>query len=203
MRFRTFIPYLLVFFYACSGNSKKVSQKQLPDSMAHAKEETRTFKEDQSQFPEWIRTLYERKITDTIFHNDTTIGIIFFHPLTDSTSYCIYAIMDGVSSTIMLATQKNKKPFKEMEIGNETDTDLSWTYSSSTTFEYDSIKGIIRSIEYNETAEPAYLVKDENGVERYKEGYNLENVPTIKDSVITRIKIDSTGNLTVIKNDKR
>jgi hypothetical protein len=180
-----------------------VSEKQSPDSIGYGTEKTRTFLEDQSQFPEWISKLHERKITDTIFHNDTTIGIIFFHPLTDSTSYCIYAIMDGISSTIMLATQKNKKPFKEMEIGNETDTDLSWTYSSSTIYEHDSIKGIIKSIEYSETAEPAYLVKDENGVERYKEGYNLENVPTIKDSVITRIKIDSTGNLIVIKNDRR
>src|SRR5688572_25361831 len=67
--------------------------------------------------PLWIRHLYE--LNDGEFLNDAVPVVTFFKRLSDSASYCIYQVDDGVCQMTFVATQKNKKKYKSSKIGNE------------------------------------------------------------------------------------
>lgn len=202
MKLVVLISFLFVeFLYSCSGHSIKADKNQARDTSGSPKNAIITPSGvGEPSFPAWLKALYEKEIRDTVTYWNTKSLVIYFHQLTDSTSYCIYEIQDNVSSRKMLATQRNQKLYKEMAIGVESDIDYSWTYYSYTTYEFDSSNLHFTSIEHNIQAKPEYLKKDKTGIERFKDGYDLENVKTNEDSVVTRIKIDSSADIIVTKN---
>lgn len=147
-------------------------------------------------FPVWVKNLYE--INNGEFLNDPIPEIIYFKRLSDSTSYCLYEVNDGVCLITFVATQKNKKHYKKLKVGDECDADFSQPSYSYTEYEHDSLTRNIKMTTYVEKAKAKYLVKDGN-FERFKEGYNFENVETIHYSMIKKIKVSPSGNIIVQK----
>jgi len=64
-------------------------------------------------FPVWVKNLYE--INNDEFLNDAIPEIIYFKRLSDSISYCLYEVSDGVCLITFVATQKNKSITKNSE----------------------------------------------------------------------------------------
>jgi len=147
-------------------------------------------------FPAWVKNLYE--INSGEFLNDAIPEIIYFKRLSDSTSYCLYEVSDGVCLITFVATQKNKKHYKKFKVGNECDADFSQPSYSYTEYEHDSLPRNIKMTTYVEKAKAKYLVKDGN-FERFKEGYNFESAETIHYSMVKKIKITYGGNIIVQK----
>jgi hypothetical protein len=144
--------------------------------------------------PIWTKTLYEVRSTE--FRNRAVPVIIFFKKLSDTTSYCVYEVNDGLCQLTFVATQRNRRDFKRAKIGNICDADFSLPIYTYTIYKHDSLNRIIRSIEHVQKAKDKYLVKDEKG-ERFKQGYNLDNVETIKYSTTSTVVVSKDGNLTV------
>ena len=147
--------------------------------------------------PVWTKNLYE--VRGNEFRNRAVPVIVFFRRLSDSTSYCVYEVNDGICQMTFVATQRNKKDFKRFKIGNVCDADFSIPEYTYTIYKHDSLNRTIRSIDHVERAKDKYLVKDQKG-ERFKQGYNLDNVETIKHSSINTVIISRDGNLTVKKS---
>ena len=74
-------------------------------------------------FPAWVKKLYE--LNNGQFLNDAIPEIIYFKRLSDSTSYCLYEVSDGVCLITFVATQKNKNHYKKLKVGDECDADFS------------------------------------------------------------------------------
>jgi hypothetical protein len=74
-------------------------------------------------FPVWVKNLYE--INNDEFLNDAIPEIIYFKRLSDSISYCLYEVSDGVCLITFVATQKNKNHYKKLKVGNQCDADFS------------------------------------------------------------------------------
>jgi hypothetical protein len=146
--------------------------------------------------PIWTKNLYEVRSTE--FRNRAVPVIIFFRKLSDSTSYCVYEVNDGLCQLTFVATQRNRRDFKRAKIGNICDADFSLPIYAYTIFKLDSLNRTIRSIEHVQKAKDKYLVKDEKG-ERFKQGYNLDNVETLKYSTTSTVVVNKDGNLTVKK----
>lgn len=146
--------------------------------------------------PIWTKTLYE--VHSTEFRNRAAPMVIFFRKLSDTTSYCVYEVNDGVCQITFVATQRNRKDFKRAKIGNICDADFSIPTYSYTIYKHDSLNRVIRSIDHVQKAKEKYLVKDEKG-ERFKQGYNLDNVETLKYTTSSTVIINKDGNLTVKK----
>ena len=147
-------------------------------------------------FPVWVKNLYE--INNDEFLNDAIPEIIYFKRLSDSISYCLYEASDGVCLMTFVATQKNRKHYKKLEVGNECDADFSQPSYSYTEYEHDSLTRNIKMTTYVEKAKPKYLVKEGNFL-RFKDGYTFESAETIHYSMIKKIKISSGGNIIVLK----
>jgi hypothetical protein len=148
---------------------------------------------DHDSIPVWIRQIYEVK-NDSEFLNAAVPVVTFYKRLTDSTSYCLYKVDDGVCHTTFVATQKNKKKFKRSKIGNECDEDFANPQYSSTSFEHDPAKRSILVTTDVEKAKEKYLAE---GI--FKPGYNMENAETINYTLIKILSISLTGNL-ITKN---
>jgi hypothetical protein len=146
--------------------------------------------------PIWTKSLYE--VHSTEFRNRAVPVVIFFRKLSDTTSYCVYEVNDGVCQLTFVATQRNRRDFKRAKIGNICDADFSLPTYSYTIYKHDSLNRIIRSIEHFQKAKDKYLVKDEKG-ERFKQGYNLDNAETVKSSTTSTVVINKDGSL-VVKN---
>ena len=144
--------------------------------------------------PVWTRSLYEVRSTE--FRNRAVPAIIFFKKLSDTTSYCVYEVNDGVCQLTFVATQRNRKDYKRAKIGNICDADFALPMYSYTIYKHDSLNRTIRSVEHVQKAKDKYLVKDEKG-ERFKQGYNLDNVETIKYTTTSTVVVSKDGNLTV------
>jgi hypothetical protein len=144
--------------------------------------------------PIWTKNLYEVRSTE--FRNRAVPVIIFFKKLSDTTSYCVYEVNDGVCQLTFLATQRNRKDFKRLKIGNICDADFSSPIYSYTIYKHDSANRTIRSIEHVQKAKDKYVVKDQKG-DRFKQGYNLDNVETLKYSTSSTVVVNKDGNLTV------
>ena len=147
-------------------------------------------------FPIWVKNLYE--INNDEFLNDAIPEIIFFKRISDSISYCLYEVSDGVCLITFVATQKNKKHYKKLKVGNQCDADFSQPSYSYTEYEHNSLTRSIKMTTYIEKAKAKYLIKDGN-FERFKKGYNFESAETIHYSMIKKIKISSGGNIIVQK----
>ena len=147
-------------------------------------------------FPLWVKNLYE--INNDEFLNDAIPEIIYFKRLSDSISYCLYEVSDGVCLITFVATQKNKKHYKKLEVGNQCDADFSQPSYSYTEYEHDALSRGIKMTTYVEKAKAKYLVKEGNFL-RFKDGYNFENAETIHYSMIKKIKISAGGNIIVQK----
>jgi hypothetical protein len=145
--------------------------------------------------PAWTRQLYE-------VHNDELNAampvVTFFQKLSDSTSYCLYEVDDGVCRMTFVATQKHKTKYKRSKIGNECDEDFANHIYSSTTYEHDSIKRFIMVTTNVEKAKSTYLTT-ENGKTVFKKGYDMENAETISYSTTKVITISISGNI-IAKN---
>ena len=146
--------------------------------------------------PIWTKNLYE--VHSTEFRNRAVPVIIFFKKLSDTTSYCVYEVNDGVCQITFVATQRNRRDFKRAKIGNICDADFSLPTYAYTIYKHDSLNRTIRSIDHVQKAKEKYLVKDEKG-ERFKQGYNLDNVETLKYSTTSTVIINKDGNLIVKK----
>ena len=144
--------------------------------------------------PDWVKKIYE--IDNEEFLNDAIPSVIFFNQLSDSTSYCLFEVSDGVCLITFVATQKNKKHFKKFKIGNECDADFSKPEYSWADYEHDTTRQIIKSTNHIEKAKSKFLINESNGI-RFKEGYDLETAETIKYSIISIITIRRTGNIIV------
>jgi len=144
---------------------------------------------DHDSIPVWIRQIYEVK-NDSEFLNSAVPVVTFYKRLSDSTSYCLYEVDDGVCHTTFVATQKNKKKFKRSKIGNECDEDFANPQYSSTSFEHDPIKRSIVVTTDVEKAKEKYLAE---GV--FKPGYDMENAETINYTLTKTISISLSGNL--------
>ena len=111
-------------------------------------------------FPTWVKNLYETDSND--FLNNAIPSIIFFKQLTDSTSYCLYNVDDGVCLMTFVATQKNRQHYKRYKIQNECDADLSLPEYSHTNYEHDLTKRIITSTTHVEKSKSKYFDKRRN-----------------------------------------
>jgi hypothetical protein len=159
-----------------------------------------TFKQPNNDtIPVWTRLLYE-------VHNDELNAAIpvvtFFQKLSDSTSYCLYEVDDGVCHMTFVATQKHKSKYKHSKIGNECDEDFANQVYSSTTYEHDSLKRFITVTTNLEKAKSKYLTT-ENGRTVFKEGYNMENAETIKYSITKTVSINRSGNIITKQKNSR
>lgn len=150
--------------------------------------------------PVWTKNLYE--VRNSEFRNRAIPVIVYFRRLSDSTSYCVYEVNDGICQMTFVATQRNKKDFKRFKIGNVCDADFSVPEFTYTIYKHDSLNRTIRSIDHVQKAKDKYLIKDEKG-EKFKPGYNLDNVETIKYSQSSTIIINRDGNLVIKKGDNR
>lgn len=146
--------------------------------------------------PIWTKNLYE--VHSTEFRNRAVPVIIFFRKLSDTSSYCVYEVNDGLCQLTFVATQRNRRDFKRVKIGNICDADFSLPTYAYTIYKHDSLNRTIRSIEHVQKAKDKYLVKDEKG-ERFKQGYNLDNVETVKYSTTSTVIVNKDGNLIVKK----
>src|SRR5580765_5095907 len=146
--------------------------------------------------PIWTKNLYE--VRGTEFRNRAVPVIIYFKKLSDTTSYCVYEVNDGVCQMTFVATQRNRKDFKRIKIGNICDADFSLPTYTYTIYKHDSLNRVIKSIDHLQKAKDKYLVKDDKG-ERFKQGYNLDNVETLKYSTTSTVTIYKDGNLIVKK----
>jgi hypothetical protein len=146
--------------------------------------------------PIWTKNLYE--VRGTEFRNRAVPVVVYFKKLTDTTSYCVYEVNDGVCQMTFVATQRNRKDFKRIKIGNICDADFSLPTYMYTIYKHDSLNRVIRSIDHVQKAKDKYLVKDDKG-ERFKQGYNLDNVETLKHSATSTVIINKDGNLIVKK----
>jgi hypothetical protein len=142
--------------------------------------------------PLWVRQLYETNNEE--FLNSAIPTVTFFKKLSDSISYCLYEVNDGVCQITFVATQKNKKKYKRYKIGNECNEDFANPIYSTTTYEHNPVKRSITVATDVEKAKPKYLIKDQNGT-IFKNGYNMENAETINYSITRIILITQTGNL--------
>ena len=147
-------------------------------------------------FPAWVKNLYETDSND--FLNNAIPSIIFFKQLTDSTSYCLYDVSDGVCLMTFVATQKSQQHYRIYKIQNECDADFSLPEYSHTNYKHDPTKRIITSTTHVEKSKSKYLIKDGTDT-RFKEGYNFENAETIKYSMVTTLFIQRSGKITVQK----
>ena len=93
-------------------------------------------------FPAWVKNLYETDNKN--FLNNAIPSIIFFKQLTDSTSYCLYDMDDGVCLMTFVATQKNRQHYKSYKLQNECDADFSLPEYSHTNYKRDLAKRIIK-----------------------------------------------------------
>jgi len=157
-------------------------------------------KSDKDTIPIWTRNLYEVRSTE--FRNRAVPAIIFFRKLSDTTSYCVYEVNDALCQLTFVATQRNKRDFKRAKIGNICDADFSLPIYSYTIYKHDSLNRTIRSIEHVQKAKDKYLVKDEKG-ERFKQGFNLDNVETVKYSTTSTVIVNKDGNLILKKSTTR
>jgi hypothetical protein len=156
-----------------------------------------TFKQiDNDTIPAWTRQLYE--VNNDEFLNAAIPVVTFFQKLSDSTSYCLYEVDDGVCHMTFVATQKHKSKYKLSKIANECDEDFANHIYSSTNYEHDSLKRFIMVTTKVEKAKSKYLTT-ENGRTVFKEGYNMENAETINYSTGKVITIGVSGNI-IAKN---
>jgi hypothetical protein len=95
-----------------------------------------------------------------------------------------------------VATQRNRKDFKRVKVGNICDADFTLPTYTYTIYKHDSLNRVIRSIAHVQKAKDKYLVKDDKG-ERFKQGYNLDNVETVKYSTTSTVVVGKDGNLTI------
>lgn len=152
-----------------------------------------TFKQiDNDTIPAWTRQLYE--VTNDEFLNAAIPVVTFFQKLSDSTSYCLYEVDDGVCHMTFVATQKHKSKYKRLKIGNECDEDFANHTYTLTTYEHDSLKNFIIVTTNVEKAKLKYLTT-ENGRTVFKEGYNMENAETTNNSTSKIIIIGISGNI--------
>ena len=149
--------------------------------------------------PFWIRHLYE--VNNDEFLNNAIPVVTFFKKLSDSTSYCIYEVDDGVCQITIVATQKNKKKYKSLKIGNECDEDFAFPLYSRTTYEHNTISNTILLTTDVEKAKQKYLIKDQNGQTRFRDGYSMENIETIHYSTKKIMLVNQSGN--IITKDKK
>jgi hypothetical protein len=145
-------------------------------------------------FPDWIRNLYE--INTDEFLNNAIPEVIFFKKLSDSISYCLYQVDDGICQVTFVATQKNKKKYKHFKIGNQCDEDYAHPIYSTTTYEHDTTNSSIKLSIETEKANIKYLIKTRNGFQ-FKNGYDMENTKTIQSSISKTIIIDKLGKIEV------
>ncbi|SRR5260221_1643384 len=188
----TFLIFLNFLFLSYSSNETHKETRQLVNkntvSGIHI-----------DSIPFWVRHLYE--INNDEFLNEAVPGVTFFKKLSDSTSYCLYEVNDGVCQIIFVATQKNKKKYKRLKIGNECDEDFANPVYSRTSYEHNSVKRSITVTTEVEKAKSKYLTED-NGKSVFKDGYNMENAETINYSIIKTILIDPSGNI-ITKNKNK
>lgn len=144
--------------------------------------------------PIWTKNLYEVRSTE--FRNRAVPVVIFFRRLSDTTSYCVYEVNDGVCDMTFVATQRNKKDFKRFKIGNVCDANYSVPEYTYTIYKHDSLNRTIRSVDHTQKAKDKYLIKDVKG-DKFKQGYNLDNVETVRYTTTNTIVINKDGNLTV------
>src|SRR4029077_19223863 len=93
-------------------------------------------------FPVWLKNLYE--INGGEFLNDAIPEIIYFKQISDSISYCLYEVSDGVCLITFVATQKNKKHYKKLRAGDQCDADFSQPSYSYTDYKHDSVTRSIK-----------------------------------------------------------
>jgi len=144
--------------------------------------------------PIWTKNIYE--VHGTEFRNRAVPVITYFKKLSDTTSYCVYEVNDGLCQMTFVATQRNRKDFKRMKVGNICDADFTVPTYTYTIYKHDSLNRVIRTIAHVQKAKDKYLVKDAKG-ERFKQGYNLDNVETLKSSSTSTVIINKDGNLIV------
>jgi hypothetical protein len=144
--------------------------------------------------PDWVRHVYEKNNNE--FLNEAIPVVTFFKKISDSVSYCLFQVEDGVCQITFIATQKNKKKYKRFKIGSQCDEDFANPIYSTTTYEHNTISNSITLTTDIEKAQPKYLIKtNSRGV--FKNGYNMENTRTIKYSIIKALLIDKSGNIIV------
>lgn len=147
-------------------------------------------------FPVWLKNLYE--VNNNEFLNDAIPELIYFKRVSDSISYCLYEVSDGVCQITFIATQKNKQHYKKLKVGNQCDADFSQPSYSYTEYEHDSLTRSIKMTTYVEKAKAKYLVKEGNLL-RFKDGYDFESAERIHYSIVKKIRISSGGNIIVQK----
>ena len=161
-------------------------------------DDTVQFRHD--SIPVWIRHIYE--INKNEFMNSAVPVVTFYQRLSDSTSYCLYEVDDGVCHMTFVATQKNKKKYKRSKIGNECDEDYADPQYSTTSFEHNPVKRSIVVTTEVEKAKEKYLTEDANRTV-FKPGYDMENAEKINYTLIKTISITLSGNiLTKSKNSR-
>ncbi|HLX94040.1 MAG TPA: hypothetical protein VKR32_20295 [Puia sp.] len=147
--------------------------------------------------PAWVKQLYEKH--DTSQFEIKVNKVIFFKPLTDSTSYSLFTVSTGTCVSAYVATQKNKKDYASLEIQEECDADLSYPSYSWTSYTHNTIRRRISITTDTKEANPKYLKKDGN----FRDGFDMDNVKTIRHVTRKTIVIMKSGNLEIQKKNTR
>src|SRR5215204_3322483 len=121
------LPAVLFFYSFNKNNHLNKTDTNIPIT-------TSDFRIKIDSFPVWLKNLYE--INNDEFLNNAIPEIIYFKRISDSISYCLYEVSDGVCLITFLATQKNKKHYKKLKVGNQCDADFSQPSYSYTEYEH-------------------------------------------------------------------
>lgn len=138
--------------------------------------------------------MYE--VDTTEFLNSAVPTVVFYQELSESISYCLYEVDDGVCHMTFVATQKNKRKFRRFKIGSEFDEDFAVPQYSTTSFEHNPAKRSITITTDIQKAKEKYLTVD-GGQKVFRQGYDMENVETINYSLKKTIAIDLSGNIQI------
>ncbi len=151
---------------------------------------------NQAASTEWLKTLYSKSIDSNLF-NTESLQVVYYRELNDSVSYCIFQMTDELCLTTFLATQVNRHNKQIRQLEENCDGDFSqpeYTYSE---FRFDSSAHIFTTTEYVEKANREFLI-NVNGEKRFKDGYNMDNASTTKDSMAVVRKVMPDGSINEI-----
>lgn len=169
-------------------------------------DKTATTNSDSSTLPvlpastEWLKTLYTKTIDSNLF-NTESLTVIYFTQLNDSTSYCLFQLTDELCTSTFLATQVNRNNKQVRQVEENCDGDFSQPEYAYSNFRFDTLSHTFTTTEYVETANPEFLI-NENGEKRFRDGYNMDNATTTKDSMALVRKVLPDGQISEASSAK-
>jgi len=174
--------FLCIFLFAASNSYASYRSTKIQSLSVKA-----------DSIPDWVTRLYTT--VDSSGIPGEIKEVIFYRSLTDTSSYCLYTISTGTCFRTYLATQKNKKDYKQLNIEQECDEEASEPEYAYSKYELDSMHHTIL-ITYD-TTKPKKKFLQKGKIVEFKKGFNLDNAETY-DVITTRlVRIQRKGDFTI------